>query len=204
MFLIIKKNNLFITKINLDIYDLQDSLFGTNSIKELVFFKYLKNTNENYLLTLFEQLKFLNNDNENFYTFIIEYNENMNFSFNAQIKQVSHQVRSYMERKEIKIQERITIRFLEDNLLSLKETENGNFLLCDKKCPYYKETFCNKYNKKLISYKNDYFISKECFLENINNEKNKIINNFYQKILEEELNSLQKMEYMYDESNFKE
>lgn len=181
MNIIVKKNNLILLNLNLDHYDLSDIIYGTDTIKEIAFFRYIETEQDMLLEKFYEKLKFIEEEKEENDIFIIElyYSDQLNFSFSGKIKKIFYNVQSYMERQHIKTQERIIIRFQEENepILDLED----EFLICSQECPYYYETlnYCKKYKQELISCNQKHLICKKCYIECSNRFGQKITSQIY-------------------------
>lgn len=182
--LTIKKDDLILLNVELTSYNIEDMIFGTDSIKELVFFRYIKNTDEATMEDLFHKIDIV--EKGEIYTFIIYYSAELYFIFTGRLKKVFYNIQSYMERKELKTQERLAIRFEEDN--EIKISPKRDYFVCDHICPYLQDGYCIKYKKRLIPDRDAYVICQKCFIESFQKAERIICEGVYAEMIENLLN----------------
>ena len=89
---------------------------------------------------------------------ILMYNNNFYNVFHFPIKKILYRTMHYMNAGDLRIQECLSVRFVEDNLVTINPEEE--LLICDEKCLYFDNNHCNKYGENITNH-----ICQQCFLE---------------------------------------
>lgn len=170
MKVILKNKNNILKEIDLNSYKIDNIVFGTDLVKEILLERETTNNqNDQNLEKLRDEFLLYKDD---ITEIIFYYNNTLFFSFHGQVKSVLCRIISYMQERKFIFLEKLSIRFIEDNL-----PIKNDLLYCSNDCPYLGNEFiCSKYKKYI---KNN-IICKECFFEIAGVLQQKELSEFYQ------------------------
>lgn len=156
MYLVFRKDKEILLSVDLSEYSFDDLIFGQDVVKEILIVKIIESNEDIGKLSNLHSL--LNKYYQQTDEVILMYNNNFYNVFHFPIKAILYRTMHYMNAGELRIQECLSIRFIEDNLITFDQ--NKEVYLCDKQCSYLSNNYCNKYGEKV-----DNHICMQCFLE---------------------------------------
>lgn len=156
MYLVFRKNREILLSINLNKYSFDDLIFGQDTVKEILITKIIESNDD--IGKLSELYDLMNNYYQQADEVILMYNNNFYNVFHFPIKKILYRTMHYMNAGDLRIQECLSVRFVEDNLVTINPEEE--LLICDEKCLYFDNNHCNKYGENITNH-----ICQQCFLE---------------------------------------
>lgn len=156
MYLVFRKDKEILLSVDLNEYSFDDLIFGQDTVKEILIVKIIESNEDIGKLSNLHSL--LNKYYQQTDEVILMYNNNFYNVFHFPIKTILYRTMHYMNAGDLRIQECLSIRFVEDNLITFDQNEG--LYLCNKQCSYLLNNYCNKYEEKINNH-----ICMQCFLE---------------------------------------